>query len=198
MSDLLHRMSDLTRKAIESETNTANLYFELNKAYEEIGNEKFTDVVGLHRPNFHVLMLDIKNHTDILNQNKFAVDLRIDDIAEKENKKLIERWNESIKKIPQKDDSSLEGIETWHVSHHEMIPNSAEMHNPLFREEAVKLLAAGFDLAINDDFGTGSILVSNDGFDIELWQYNNKKVIHKKTLDEVIDLLINFYEKGKI
>ncbi len=198
MSDLLQRIGDLTRKAIESEANTANLYLELSKAYEEIGNEKFADVAGLHRPNLHFFINDITNHTDILKQNKFAIESRIDDIAEKENKKLLERWNECIKKIPQKDEFSLEGIETWHVFHYEMIPNSIEMHNPLFREEAIKLIASGFNLAINDDHGTGSIIVTNEGFDIELWQHNKKKVIHKKTLDEVLDYLIYFYEHGNV
>ena len=107
---------------------------------------------------------------------------------------MTNKWKESIKKIPQKDEFELEGIKNWHINNFEMIPNSDGMHEPLFREEAVKLLATGFDLAINDENGVGSILVANDGFDIELWQYNKKKVIHKKTLDEVLDWIIYFYD----
>lgn len=109
---------------------------------------------------------------------------------------MINKWEESIKKIPQKDEFELEGIKTWHINHSEMIPNSnsEDMHGQLFREEAVKLLDAGFELAINDENGVGSIRVTNDGFDIEIWQYNKKKVIHKKTLDEVLDWIIYFYD----
>lgn len=107
---------------------------------------------------------------------------------------MTNKWKDAIKKIPQKDEFELEGIKTWHINNFEMIPNSGDMHEPLFREEAVKLLAAGFDLAINDENGVGSIIVTNDGFDIELWQYNKKKVIHKKTLDEVLDWIIYFYD----
>lgn len=104
------------------------------------------------------------------------------------------KWEESIKKIPQKDEFELEGIKNWHIYQFEMIPNSEGIHEQLFREEAVKLLAAGFDLAINVEHGVGSICVTNDGFAIELWQYNKKKVIYKKTLDEVLDWIIYFYD----
>lgn len=107
---------------------------------------------------------------------------------------MTDKWEESIKKIPEKDEFELEGIKTWHINHFEMIPNSSDIHEQLFREEAVKLLAAGFDLAFNDQNGVGSILVTNDGFDIELWQHNKKKVIYKKTLDEVLDWIIYFYD----
>ena len=108
---------------------------------------------------------------------------------------MTNKWKEAIKKIPRKDEFELEGIKNWHISHRsEMIPNSAGIHEQLFREEAVKLLAAGFDLAINAEHGTGSIFVKNDGFVIELWQYNKKKVIYKKTLDEVLDWIIYFYD----
>ena len=195
MSDLLDRIADLTREAIDSETKTANLYFDLIKAYDELGNEKFKDVVGLHRPNISVFILDIKNHTDALLNNKFAVESRIDDKAEKERKILIEEWNEAIKKIPQKDEYTLEGIKTWHVSSFEMVPDSTGTREPIFKEEMVRLIAAGFRLAINDEFGTGSIRVEENGFTIELWQYSNQKIVHKDTLDEVVDWLTNFYEK---
>lgn len=107
---------------------------------------------------------------------------------------MVNKWEESIKKIPQKDEFELEGIKTWHIYQHEMIPNFRGTHEQLFREEAVKLLATGFDLAINDEYGVGSIRVTNDGFIIELWQHNNKKVIHKETLDELLDWIIYFYD----
>lgn len=110
---------------------------------------------------------------------------------------MINKWEESIKKIPQKDEFELEGIKTWHINHFEMIPNSDGIHEPLFREEAAKLLAAGFDLAINDDNGVGSIIVTKNGFEIELWQYNKKKVIYKKALDEVLNWIIYFYDGSR-
>ena len=133
MSDLLKRIADLTHNAIESEAKTMNLYFELNKAYDELGNEKFTDVVGLHRPNLHTFMLEIKNHTDILSNNKFAVESRIDEKAEKQRKKWKEEWNECIKKIPQKDEFYLEGIKTWHVSQFEMVPDTISTREPIIQ-----------------------------------------------------------------
>lgn len=110
---------------------------------------------------------------------------------------MTNKWEESIKKIPQKDEFELEGIKIWHIHHSEMIPNSEGIHEQLFREEAVKLLAAGFNLGINAEHGVGSICVTNDGFVIELWQYYKKKVIHKKTLDEVLDWIIYFYDHSK-
>ena len=111
---------------------------------------------------------------------------------------MVNKWKESIKKIQQKDEFELEGIKNWHINHFEMIPNSECIHEQLFREEAVKLLDAGFDLAINAEHGTGSICVTKHGFVIELWQYNKKKVIHKETLDEVLDWIIYFYEHPTI
>jgi hypothetical protein len=107
---------------------------------------------------------------------------------------MTNKWKESIKKIPQKNEFELEGIKTWHINHSEMIPNYENIHDRLFREEAVKLLDAGFDLAVNDENGVGSIRVTDDGFVVELWQYNKKKVIYKKTLDEVLDWIIYFYD----
>ena len=53
----------------------------------------------------------------------------------------MNKWNESIKKIPQKDEFELEGIKNWYIHHFEMIPNTAGMHEQLFREEAIKLLS---------------------------------------------------------
>jgi hypothetical protein len=107
---------------------------------------------------------------------------------------MVNKWKESIKKIPQKDKFELKGIKNWHINHFEMIPNAEGIHEQLFREEAVKLLAAGFDLAINVEHGVGSICITKDEFVIELWQYNKKKLIHKKTLDEVLDWIIYFYD----
>lgn len=195
MSDLLNRIANLTRDAIESEAKTLNLYFELNKAHDELGNEKFADVVGLHRPNLHAFMLDITNHIEILSNNKFAVDSRIDDKAEKARKKLEEEWNECTKKIPQKGEYYLEGIKTWHVSQFQMVPDTVSTREPLFKEEMIKLIDAGFRLGFNDEFGTGSIRVEDSGFAIELWQWNKQKIIHKNTIDEVIAWLANFFEK---
>lgn len=108
---------------------------------------------------------------------------------------MANNWKEAIKQIPRKDEFELEGIKNWHISSNfEMIPNSAGIHEQLFRDEAIKLLAAGFDLAINTENGVGSIRVTKVGFDIELWQYNKKRVLHKETLDEVLDWIIYFYD----
>lgn len=107
---------------------------------------------------------------------------------------MTNKWEDAVKKIPQKDEFELEGIKTWHINHFEMIPNSSDIHEPLFKEDAVKLLGAGFDLAINDQNGVGNVIVKSDGFDIELWQNNKKSVIHKDTFDEVLDWIIYFYD----
>lgn len=195
MSDLLTRIANLTKDAIDSEAKILNLYFELNKAYEEIGDEKFDDVVGIHRPNLHAFMIDTTNHIEILSNNKFVVESSIDKKAEKARKKLEEEWEELVKKIPQKDEYYLEGIKTWHVSQYTMVPDGVSIREPLFKEEMIKLVAAGFRLAINDNFGTGNIRVEDNGFAIELWQWNKQKIIHKNTIDEVIIWLTNFFEK---
>ncbi len=195
MSDLLKRIAELTLSTLESEAKTMNLYFELNKAYDELVNEKFKDVVGLHRPNIHIFMLDVKNHIDILSNNRFAVESRIDEKAQKERKKLEEEWKELIKKIPQKDDYNLEGIKTWHVAQFEMVPETISTREPIFKEEMIKLIAAGFRLGFNDEFGTGNIRVEGNGFKIELWQWNKQIIIHKNTIDDVIVWLTNFFEK---
>lgn len=197
MSELLKNINILLADAIQSEHNTMTIYTKLVKAYEELGNEKFEDVAGLYKPNLFMTMQDIKNHVENLESLKFSIESRLTEKEKKESENIINKWNKSIEIIPLKDEFSLEGIETWHVSHYEMIPNSTEIHSPLFKEDALKLLAAGFNLAINDELGTGSIIVTNDGFDIELWQHMNKKIIHKKTLDDVLDWLISFYDEGK-
>lgn len=116
----------------------------------------------------------------------------------KKEEEKINKWNESIKKIPQKDEYELEGIKNWHIYQFEMIPNCSRVHEKLFKDEAVKLLDAGFCLAINTEYGVGNIYVLKDGFRIELWQNNKKKDIYKRTLDEVLDWIIYFYEKGRI
>ncbi len=105
------------------------------------------------------------------------------------------KWRDAIKKIPQIDEYELEGIRHWRISDFEMIPNYEGIEEKSFREEAVRLLGAGFNLAINTENGVGSIIVREDGFTIELWQNNNKKFIHKETLDEVLDWVIYFYKK---
>ncbi len=195
MSDLLKRISDLTSDVIESEARTTSLYFELNKAYGELLNEKFEDVVGLHVPNLTIFMLDIKNHTEILSNSKFALNSRMDDMAEKERKKLKEQWNECITKIPQKDEYNLEGINTWRISQFQMVPDGISMRKPLFKEEMIKLIAAGFRLGFVDEYGTGSIHIEDNGFTIELWKWSRQKIIHKNTIDDVIIWLTNFFEK---
>ena len=58
-----------------------------------------------------------------------------------------------------------------------------------------KLIAAGFRLGFNDEYGTGNIRIENNGFTIELWQWNKQKIIHKNTIDEVIIWFTNFFEK---
>jgi len=109
---------------------------------------------------------------------------------------MINKWDEAIKKIPQKDEFELEGIESWHISKCEMIPNSTDIHSQLFREEAIKLIASGFDLAFNTGHGVGNIRVVDNGFTIELWQNKKKTEIHKNTLNNVLDWIISFYKDG--
>jgi hypothetical protein len=101
-------------------------------------------------------------------------------------KEKINRWNESIKKIPQKDEYELEGIKNWNIYDFKMVPNSSGMQEELFRDEGVRLLDAGFDLAINTEYGVGDVHVLKDRFRIELWQ-NDK---YKDTLGEVLDWII--------
>jgi hypothetical protein len=198
MSDLLEKINVLLDDVIASENNTMNIYAKLAEAYEELGNEKFADVAGLYKPNFFVFMRYIKAHIGELDNIQFAIESRITDKDKKESENAINRWNEAIKKIPQKDEFTLEGIETWHILHHEMIANYADMHNPLFKEEAIKLIASGFNLGFNTDRGTGSIRVTDDGlsteFIIELWQNMKKVNIYKNSLDDVVDWLIRFCE----
>lgn len=104
------------------------------------------------------------------------------------------KWEDAIKKIPQIDEYELEGIKHWRISDFEMIPIYDGIHEKSFREEAARLIDAGFNLAINTENGVGSVLVRDDGFTIELWQYNNKRLIHKASLDEVLDWVIYFYD----
>jgi len=197
MSDLLNSINILLAEAIASENDTINIYARLEKAYEGLGNEKFTDVAGLHKPNLFVFIRNIKTSMEELNNLKFAIESRIADKDKKESKDRTNKWNESIKKIHQNDEFTLEGIETWHISRYEMNPNSKDMHSPLFREEAVKLIASGFNLAFNFSHGTGSIHATDNWFTIELWQYMKKTEICKNTLDEVLDWLIYFYDNEK-
>ena len=196
MSDLLKSIDTLLDEAIVSERNSLNIYAKLTEAYEGFINEKFADVVGLHRPNFLTSMIDINNRICELERAKFAVESRISDKDRRDSQNKENRWKESTAKIPQKDEFTLEGIETWHISQFEMNPNYADMHNPLLREEAVKLVASGFSLAFNFSHGTGSILETECGFAIELWQNRKKMTICKDSLDEVIDWIIYFSDQG--
>jgi hypothetical protein len=196
MSDLLRNIKILLDDAIVSERKTASIYVMLNEAREGLVNEKFVDVAGLKMPNFLISLPDIKERLDGLESMKFAVEMRIEDKNRKDSEKKEIKWKESTAKIRQKDEYTLEGIETWYVSHYEMLPNYGDIHNPLFREEARKLVASGFDLAFNCSHGTGSVIATDGGFIIELWQYMNKTAMCKNTLDEVIDWIIYFYENG--
>ncbi len=195
MSDFLKNINTLLDDAIASEITTLDIYAKLVEAYEGLGNEKFEDVSGLHRPNFVTYMTYIKAHLGELESIKFPIKMRIEDKERKNSENIMSKWKECIKKIPLKDEYSLEGIETWHISHHEMIPCFREVHNPLFREEARKLVACGFNLAFNDSNGTGNILATEGGFVIESWRYMKKTVIYKNTLDEVLDWIVYFYDK---
>lgn len=194
MSELLKNIKTMLDVAIASENYTMKIYVNLIKAYEELGDEKFRDVAGLYKPNIYLFIRDIKNHMEEIDKIKFPIDLRIADIDKEEMQKKINKWKESIKKIPEKDEYSLEGIETWHISQYEMNPNYPDIHRQLFRDEAKKLIASGFDLAFNTDKGTGSIRTTDNGFRIELWQYMKKTEIGEHTLDDVLDWLIHFYE----
>lgn len=189
MSDLLNNIKTFLDEAIVSEQNTMDIYIKLTKAYEELPNEKSKDIAGLYVQNFFQAIRDIKNRKAELENERFHITSRI-------AKNAISRWNEAIKKIPQKDESDLEGIYTWHVSNYEMVPNFTDIHHPLFRKEAVRLVGAGFDLAFNTDRGVGRIIVENNEFIIELSQYMKKTQIQKGTLDEVIDWIVCFYDGG--
>jgi hypothetical protein len=198
MSDLLNRINALIDEVIASENNTMSVYAKLAEAYEELGNEKFTDVAGLYKPNFFVFMRDTRANIEELDNIQFAIEGRIVEKEKKESEDVISRWNKAIEKIPQKDEFTLEGIETWHINNYEMVANNIDMQNPLFKEETVRLIASGFNLAFNMDRGTGNIHITKDGlatvFTIELWKYMKKENIYKETLDEVIDWMIHFYE----
>lgn len=197
MSDLLKRIYVMLDEVMASELNTLNIYARLAEAYEELDNEKSADVAGLYKPNFFVFMNYIKAHESELNSIKFAIESRIAEKHKRDSEITMRRWKENIGKIPQKDEFTLEGIETWYISHFEMLPNYGSIHNPLFREEARKLVASGFNLAFNCSNGTGSIIASDCGFTIDLWQYMKKTTICKSTLDEVIDWIIHFYDQKK-
>ena len=192
MSDLLKNIKTLLDEAIVSEKNTMNTYVKLTKAYEGLQNEKAKDVAGLHVQNFFPAMQDIKDRITEMETERFH-------IVSKIAKNAISRWKEAIKKIPQKDESDdesdLKGIDTWHVSNCEMVPNFTDIHNPLFREEAARLIDAGFDLAFNTDHGVGRIIVADNGFVIELSRYMKTTQIEKTTLDEVLDWIVYFYNQ---
>jgi hypothetical protein len=207
MSDLLKNINILLDEAIASEYSSLNVYVRLTEAYEGLENEKFADVVGLRKPNFFSVVIDKKNWIDELKNIKFHIESKIslDNIkchieskmSDKDRRDLEykeSRWKESIGKIHQKDEFALEGIETWYISNYEMIPNYADVQTPLFREEARKLVASGFNLGFNCSNGTGSVFATDCGFVIELWQHMKKTAICKGTLDEVVDWIIHFYD----
>lgn len=194
MSDLLKNINSMLDEVMASENNTMKIYTRLSKVYEGLENEKFSDVAGLYKPNLFAFILNVKTHVDELNNIKFHIETRISDKDKKDSENMMSKWEESIGKIPQKDEFTLEGIETWHISHYEMVVNYEDIHNPLLKEEARKLVASGFNLAFNHSHGTGSILTADGGFIIELWQNMKKTIICRSTLDDVIDWIISFYE----
>lgn len=118
---------------------------------------------------------------------------------------IVKRWNENIKNIPQKDEYMLDGIDHWHVHRFEMIPDMSDIEcgkcNKEFRDEADKLISAGFDIGFNTDHGVGHIKIEDrekkKGFIVELWQNQFKTEIIKDTLDEVLDWVIYFHCNNK-
>jgi hypothetical protein len=194
MSDLLKKIDIMLNDVIASEVNTLNIYARLAEAYEGLSNEKHIDVAGLYKPNFFTYVTYIKAHLGELENIKFHVESNMTGKDKRDSENMVSRWKESIKKIPQKDEFSLEGIETWYISHCEMNPNYADIRSPLLKEDAVKLIASGFSLAFNCSNGTGNIIVADSGFTIELWQYMKKTVIHKETLDDVLEWVALLYE----
>lgn len=194
MTDLLGDIKNLLDEAIASERKTMDIYVRLNEASEGLINEKFIDVAGLDRLNFIIFATYIKAHLNELEIIKFHVEMRIADRDKRNSEKKESEWKKLTEKIPQKDEFTLEGIDAWYISHGEMAPNKEYMHSPLFREEAVKLVASGFNLVFNTDHGVGSILVADDGFTIELYKNMKRTTIHKNTMDEVLDWMIYFYE----
>jgi hypothetical protein len=79
-------------------------------------------------------MIDKKRLIDELKNIKFSVESRIAEKEKLESKDKEKRWKDALLKIHQKDEYTLEGIETWHISHMEMCPNYGDIHNQLFRE----------------------------------------------------------------
>lgn len=193
-------IKDQLQNTINLLNNVIDQEFELHNAFEDlIENAKASEIAGIKRPNLYPFINMIKMQKESLETIKFHVECQIEDNRrdrdDQKNREIdMTRWEESIKKIPQKNEFVLEGIEAWHISMHEMIPNSTDIHNQLFREEAAKLIACGFDLGFNIDHGVGHILVTDNGFIIELWQSTKRTKIYKNTLDEVLDWIIYFYE----
>lgn len=110
---------------------------------------------------------------------------------------IVKKWNENIKKIPQVDEFALEGIKHWHIYNFEMIldvPNY-DMRDQEARDEAARLVAAGFDLGFNENHGVGYVRREDRGFVIELWQNLVKTEFRKETLDEVLDWVIYFHNE---
>lgn len=196
----LAEIRDMLQSTTDTIENVIALDIKLNQSYEELmSTAKAAEVAGLHRPNVFPMIQQLKEQKEALDSLKFAVECHMEDAEKSIEKAKEDRWAECIKKIPQKDEFELEGIKNWRISQFAMIPNSAGLHEKSFREEAYKLLASGFDLAFNTDHGVGSIRKANDdiikdGFFIEFWQDLKKKDIYKKTLDEVLDWIIYFYD----
>lgn len=87
MTELLNTIDGMLEKAIESEHNLMNVYAQLIRAYERLGNEMFEDVAGLKKPNFFVFIHDEKVHKEELENIKFAVDTQIKNNGERRKKR---------------------------------------------------------------------------------------------------------------
>ena len=90
-----------------------------------------------------------------------------------------------------------------------MMPNGPALkcgkRNQKFRDEAKKLIYAGFDIGFSEAHGAGTILVDERdkkigdkvlkerSFTIELCQKSSTVRFHKETLEEVLDWLIYFH-----
>ena len=195
----LANVRELLQSTSDAIENVIKLEVSVHQAYEELmGTAKAVDIAGLYRPNIYLMIQGLKEQKETLDNFQFSVECNIKNNNERREKSAQDKWEECIIIIPQKDEFRLQGIENWHISLREMVPNSAGIHKKSFREEAYKLMAAGFPIAFNTDYGVGGIHKAEEGFVIELWQDVKKTDIYKKTLDEVLDWIIYFYDsEGK-
>lgn len=116
-----------------------------------------------------------------------------------EQVEIVKKWNENIKKIPQMDEYTLEGIKHWHMHQFKMVLDSSVCceYDGEIRDEAARLIDAGFDIGFNENHGVGHAHREGSGFVIELWQKHSKAEFRKDTLNEVLDWIIYFHNKGQ-